>query len=73
MAREKKPAADERSDDSEITTLKAYKRLTKKLAQVGALLNMSQPDVLARYEDAIDEDLMELLTKRQAELAKKKS
>lgn len=71
MAREKK-AADPPSDDGEITTLKTYKRIAKKLSQVGALLNLSHPDVLARYEDAIDEDLMELLAKRQAELAKKK-
>jgi hypothetical protein len=60
------------SDDLDITTLKTYKRVAKKLAQVGALLNLSQQEVLARYEDTIDEDLLELLAKRQSELTKKR-
>lgn len=77
MGRAKKPAVPETAeadgaDDQTITTLKSYKRITKKLAQVGALLNISQPEALARYESFIDDDLMDLLAKRQAELGKKK-
>jgi hypothetical protein len=72
MAREKKSEAPDGSDDEEQTTIKIYKRMAKKVAQVGALLNISHPDALARYEDDVDEDLLELLAIRQAELAKKK-
>lgn len=56
------------ADGGEITTCKIFKRMAKKLNQVGALLDLSQPETLARYERFIDEDLMRELTRRQEEL-----
>ena len=59
------PPAD---PDETVTTVKVRKRLQKKIAQLCALLDLNQQDVLDRYEAWITEDLMAELRRRGEEI-----
>jgi hypothetical protein len=55
-----------------VTTVKCFERVKRKVNQIGALLNLSQPEVFALYEPMMDETLLRELAKRQQELRQSK-
>lgn len=57
-----------KNKETKLTTLKARKRVAEKVGQLASLTGVSIPDVLDRYEAAIDEDLLRELARRKAEI-----
>lgn len=68
---EKKPAAKKPGD--EVDTFKTKKRITNLLTQIAAHRGVQKQDVLDYYEEQFENDLLQLIAKRAAELKKRKS
>lgn len=52
----------------ELTTIKAKKRIQRKIGKVAKLLGIAVQDVMDRYEPHIDDDLLRIMANQKAEL-----
>lgn len=68
VAKEKPKVPPARDDDANVTTVKVYRRFARMVSQLGSLLDIPQQDVLDRYAQKIEEDLLTELARRQAEI-----
>ncbi len=68
MAKQTKATGAETPVGDTVTTIKCFERIKKKINQLGSLLDLSQHEVIERYERYMDEELLRELAKRQSEL-----
>lgn len=60
------------SDDA-VTTVKCRQRVARLIRKYAALLEVNQEEVLDRYANAIEEDLLAEMARQQGQLGNKKA
>lgn len=68
----KKPEEPQTDSLDEVTSVKCFVRFRRAVAQLGSLLDLNQQEVVDRYQEQIEQDLLKEIAKRQAELRRQR-